>query len=136
MIELKINVKPIGKGRPRFNTYTHRTYTPPKTREYEEAIKKEFMLWYNKEDMYKEEPLEVMIRANFKIPKSYSKRQYGECVGKPYQHKPDTDNIAKAVLDALNGLAYKDDTQVVKLKVEKLYNEYEDYVYIEIKEYK
>ena len=37
--------------------------------------------------------------------------------------KPDTDNIAKSILDSLNGIAYKDDKQVVKLNVDKRYNE-------------
>jgi Holliday junction resolvase RusA-like endonuclease len=36
--------------------------------------------------------------------------------------KPDTDNIAKGVLDSLNGIAYQDDKQVVELKVNKFYN--------------
>ena len=33
--------------------------------------------------------------------------------------KPDIDNIVKAVLDALNEVAYRDDTQVVELQVRK-----------------
>jgi len=37
--------------------------------------------------------------------------------------KPDTDNIAKSILDSLNGIAYKDDKQVVMLTVEKWYAE-------------
>lgn len=37
--------------------------------------------------------------------------------------KPDTDNIAKSILDSLNGLAYKDDKQIVKLNVDKRYDE-------------
>jgi Holliday junction resolvase RusA-like endonuclease len=37
--------------------------------------------------------------------------------------KPDTDNIAKSILDSLNGIAYKDDKQAVKLTVEKRYDE-------------
>ena len=37
--------------------------------------------------------------------------------------KPDIDNIAKCVLDALNKLAYRDDTQVVTLRMEKHYGE-------------
>jgi Holliday junction resolvase RusA-like endonuclease len=36
---------------------------------------------------------------------------------------PDTDNIAKSVLDALNKVAYKDDSCVVDLIVEKWYSE-------------
>lgn len=37
--------------------------------------------------------------------------------------KPDTDNIAKSILDSLNGIAYKDDKQVTRLTVEKRYDE-------------
>lgn len=37
--------------------------------------------------------------------------------------KPDTDNIAKIILDSLNGIAYKDDKQVIRLQVEKRYAE-------------
>ena len=41
-----------------------------------------------------------------------------------YNHTPDTDNIAKIVLDSLNGIAYKDDSQVTALKVIKQYGEH------------
>jgi Holliday junction resolvase RusA-like endonuclease len=37
--------------------------------------------------------------------------------------KPDTDNIAKSILDSLNNIAYLDDKQVVKLEVEKYYSD-------------
>lgn len=37
--------------------------------------------------------------------------------------KPDTDNIAKSILDSLNGIAYLDDKQVIRLTVEKWYAE-------------
>ena len=37
--------------------------------------------------------------------------------------KPDIDNIAKTVLDALNSVAYRDDTQVVELQLRKQYSE-------------
>ena len=36
-----------------------------------------------------------------------------------HSKKPDLDNIAKAVLDSLNGIIYYDDAQVVRLVVEK-----------------
>lgn len=35
--------------------------------------------------------------------------------------KPDTDNISKIILDALNGLAYYDDNQVTDLTIYKQY---------------
>lgn len=46
--------------------------------------------------------------------------------------KPDIDNIVKVVLDALNGLAYKDDTQVVRVLAQKSYY-YQSYVEVQIK---
>ena len=37
--------------------------------------------------------------------------------------KPDCDNIAKIILDALNGLAYKDDKDIVSCLIEKWYGD-------------
>ena len=48
--------------------------------------------------------------------------------------KPDIDNIAKIILDALNKLAFQDDSQIIKLNIEKAYAE-EPKVYIKIEEY-
>lgn len=36
--------------------------------------------------------------------------------------KPDVDNVLKAVLDALNGVAYKDDSRVVHVAASKFYS--------------
>lgn len=67
----------------------------------------------------------VEIDAVFPIPKTWSKGKKAQAsVGKIVPDtKPDTDNIAKAVLDALNGVAYKDDSQVTELSVRKRYGE-------------
>lgn len=43
------------------------------------------------------------------------------------------DNIAKAILDALNGIAYKDDAQIIELEVNKMYGE-ENKIYVELEE--
>ncbi len=48
--------------------------------------------------------------------------------------KPDIDNIAKVILDALNKLAFKDDNQITKLSIEKVYSE-EEKVYVKVEEY-
>ena len=48
--------------------------------------------------------------------------------------KPDVDNIAKSVLDAMNKLAFKDDNQVTKISVEKRFSQ-EEKVEIRIEEY-
>ena len=43
-------------------------------------------------------------------------------MGQPYTKKPDIDNIAKAILDGLNGIAYGDDNQISELEIQKLYD--------------
>lgn len=83
------------------------------------------------------DPFENAIRAEIKvfmpIPKSDSKKKRElKLSGKirPTM-KPDNDNIAKSVLDALNGVAYLDDKQIVELAVDKKYGE-EPYVYVKL----
>ena len=48
--------------------------------------------------------------------------------------KPDIDNIAKIILDALNKLAFNDDNQITKLNIEKIYSE-EEKIYVKIENY-
>ena len=36
--------------------------------------------------------------------------------------KPDIDNVLKLVLDALNEVAYKDDTQVIEVECKKFFS--------------
>ena len=80
-------------------------------------------------------PLEVHIIAYYEIPKSISKKKKQEMLEDKIRPtiKPDTDNIAKSILDSLNGIAYKDDKQIVSLKVDKYYAEIPS-VFVEIKE--
>lgn len=65
------------------------------------------------------------ITAYYGIPKSASKRTRADMLSRYIRpaKKPDLDNVAKIVLDSLNGLAYKDDAAVVELVVEKFYSE-------------
>ena len=49
------------------------------------------------------------------LPRSWSKRKRAEFNGGWAPHKPDTGNIALAVCDALSGVLYEDDRQVVEL---------------------
>ena len=69
--------------------------------------------------------LSIVIEAHFSIPKSVSKKNRAlmiERVLRPVK-KPDGDNIIKVVCDALNGLAYHDDAQIVDMVVRKYYAE-------------
>lgn len=114
--------KPQGKARPRFTRSGH-TYTPGSTAAYEERVK----LAYRQAGGGKLSGFVfVDILAVFTVPKSYTKAQKAAAFDARYvPKKPDCDNIAKIILDALNGLAYDDDTQVVALSVEKRYGAFD-----------
>jgi Holliday junction resolvase RusA-like endonuclease len=69
-------------------------------------------------------PLTVCIYASMSIPLSWSKaKRQAALNGDIYPARPDVDNIAKTVLDGMNGVVYADDAQVTFLKVTKKYAE-------------
>lgn len=70
-------------------------------------------------------PVQVDIVATFARPKSHRTSKGGLRRGAPscYTSKPDVDNLAKMVGDALNGVLWKDDAQIVKCTVLKLWGE-------------
>lgn len=103
----------ISKGRPRF-TRSGRTYTPKKTLDYEKTIKRAYL---NKYTYLSKKSLRIKICAYLEVAKSHSKVKKQKMLANELQctKKPDVDNIVKVVLDALNKVAYQDDTQVVEL---------------------
>lgn len=116
--------QPTGKGRPRF-TRQGRAYTPAKTKVYEELI-----AGFARREMeaagWDRTPLPVKLHilAQFEIPKSWTKTKKSQALlGEITPGRPDIDNIAKAVLDALNGIVYDDDAQVAQLMVKKVYGQ-------------
>ena len=104
-----------GKGRPRFVRAKGRAYTPDKTAEAMAAIR---AAWTDETDEKAPSgtPVTVAIVTLRPLPKSRPKKVKREAD----TVKPDADNIAKCVLDALNGVAWDDDTQVTRLSVLKL----------------
>ena len=71
--------------------------------------------------------MSVTINAYFAIPKSFSKKKQQEAKDGLIRPtvKPDCDNIAKNINDALNGIVYPDDKQIIRLEVNKYYSENE-----------
>lgn len=136
-IKFEINTKAKGKARPRFRRigkYVN-TYTPKTTVEYENLVKEAFKKKAGRTIILLDSDIEVSVKiiAYFSPPKSISKKLRLNLIENRigYLKKPDGDNIAKAICDALNGIAYKDDNQITKLEVQKLYGE-EDKVLVEI----
>ena len=121
-IKFRIEGKVQAKQRPRLGRYG--TYTPTQTKGFENWVKLSFI---NKYPNFKplEEALRVKIYTYYEIPKSTSKKRKIEMSSDLIRPtiKPDTDNIAKSILDSLNKIAYLDDKQVVDLEVHKFYNE-------------
>jgi Holliday junction resolvase RusA-like endonuclease len=126
MIVYSVYGEPIGKGRPRFAKRGNfvSTYTPQKTKTYEDEIR-----LMAKAAMGGSEPLEtpvtVAIYIRVGIPASFSKQKRKDALAnieRPTK-KPDIDNIAKCFLDAMNGIVYLDDKQVVSLHITKVYAE-------------
>jgi len=109
------------KARPR---YTGKfVYTPVATKNYEVLVKELFISKYG--SVMLDGAVQAVITAYFSIPKSTSKKNREKMINKEIlpKKKPDLDNIAKAILDSLNKIAYIDDSQVTKLVVEKYYSE-------------
>ena len=65
----------------------------------------------------------MTIKAFYTPPESWSKVKKLRHIGKSKITTPDTDNIIKAVLDGLNGLAYKDDNIVSEIVSGKYYGD-------------
>ena len=124
MISFTVEGTAVPKQRPRISG--HRAYTPKRTKDYEERVLNAFRSSYG--GFYpafgKDTPVRICISVIQEIPKSWSKKkrlqaELGNIV--PLSRNGDIDNIAKSILDALNGFAYEDDCQVTTLIVTKQY---------------
>ncbi len=133
--EFEVPGKIIGKGRPRLNTNTGIIYTPTKTKDYETLVEQYYLLKYPKINQLQGR-LKVSILAYFSIPKTTKKTEINEMLENNISptKKPDIDNIVKVILDSMNKFAFKDDTQITKLEIEKRYG-LEEKVYVKIEEY-
>jgi len=124
IVTYQVEGNPVGKGRPKFARRGNfvSTYTPTKTRDYEDLIKDAARKAMGSNELL-ETPVTVAIYITVPIPQSYSKKRTEACLSgseRPIK-KPDIDNVAKCFLDAMNEIVYKDDTQVLTLHIAKVY---------------
>lgn len=120
MVKFTIPGEPMAKQRPKHGNGN--TYTPDKTVNYETFIKEIYISGSNNRF---DGEIEINVKAYFKIPKSESKKRKKAMEMQEIRptKKPDGDNILKIICDALNNIAYHDDSHIVKATVEKLYSE-------------
>lgn len=125
MTTFSVDADPVGKQRARYAKRGNfvQAYTPEKTRTYETLIKEAGI-----QAMGTSEPLETPVTLylyiRMPIPKSYSKKRVEACLNGSEQpiKKPDASNILKSVEDGLNGVVYKDDSQIINIHVTKVYS--------------
>lgn len=116
--------EPRGKGRPRFARRGNfvRTYTDEKTQSYEGKIATMALAtrpagW----TAFAAPAFAVSMCCRFGIPASASAKKRGAMIGEPCSKKPDADNILKSVCDALNGIAWMDDSAVTHVAMHKVW---------------
>lgn len=120
-IVFEVPGEPRGKGRPRFSG--GHAYTDSETRAYENKI-----IAYYRQQLHgyrwsDEAFISIEVTAVLPIPKRATQAaRAGMQTGRILpSRKPDVDNVLKVVLDALNGVAYKDDARVVAVSAKKIY---------------
>lgn len=131
--------EPVAKGRPRFRVCGKyvQTYTPGKTKAFEKLVANYYQTAAGGHKYEAGIPLAVTVTFGMKIPISLTKKARTEILEGKRQHtvKPDLDNLVKAILDALNGIAWHDDAQIVELHIAKKYVQ-SPHIFISLHEYK
>lgn len=126
-IHFTVPGKPRGKQRPRVTR--HGSFTPKETQKYEADVKAAFYAARREAerekgiifDLTKITRVSVHFVAWFPVPESWTKAKKQSAYGQPHTSKPDLDNIAKIILDALNGVAFPDDAMVTYTSAKKCY---------------
>jgi Holliday junction resolvase RusA-like endonuclease len=142
-IKFRYDGEAVGKGRPRVKILRKgdkvfpQLYTPEKTKAFEEALRFEFLAQNCEQTpvFEKDIPLQMSLTIGVAIPKSYPKKKHALCRDRVLAPtgKPDIDNVIKSVADSLNGEAFADDSQLVRIYAERFYSE-EPFVEVEIRE--
>lgn len=135
-MKLTIPVAPQPQSRPRFTArgrYVH-AYENKKITMYKRMVAATYQSYFGAVKPT-EKAIAVDVVFYRPVQKSISKierqrRLTGESLP---AIKPDIDNYVKAILDALNGVAFRDDKQIISLNAKKLYSD-KPRTEIEIKE--
>lgn len=105
----------VPQGRPRVVRIGGRTiaYDPPKSKAYKALVRQCAAQNAPKEPLDGAVTLDVRIYRS--VPKSWNKKKRDAALAGVIQPttKPDVSNVVKGIEDALNGIWYKDDSQIV-----------------------
>lgn len=123
VVDFVVPGRPVGKGRPRLGA-GGRVYTPRETTLAEQAIRE---AWINAGSVrLPDGPIQLRVTLGCERPQGHFKKDgtlSTEGLRHPYpaRQKPDLDNAVKLTMDALNSRAWRDDVQVVKLTVDRVW---------------
>lgn len=124
VVTFTVDGPPHGKGRPRFRRFGNfvSTYTDAKTKSYEDAAKDAAKVAMGSSPPI-ESPVRLDLIIRLPVPKSYAKKRAEACLnGSEWPtKKPDWDNVAKSIADAMNDVVFLDDTQIVIARIVKVY---------------
>ncbi|PJO37598.1 RusA family crossover junction endodeoxyribonuclease [Delftia acidovorans] len=124
MITFTVPGQPVGKGRPRIGKVGQhaRMFTPAKTVNYEGLVAHAASIAMAGRALL-EGAMDVHLLINCQVPASWSRKKQQQALAGAIRPttKPDIDNIEKAVYDAINGVVWKDDVQVVDVVKTKRY---------------
>jgi len=124
-LKFKIPIVPMGQARARAarrGNHIH-MYSSPKSVEYKESLQHYLINQLPEGFKIPDIDVDIMVFAAFCMPmlRSWSQKKRGKHLDKPHTKKPDIDNLVKALFDAMNGIVWKDDSQVACLNVSKHY---------------
>ena len=125
IVTFEVEGDPVPKGRPRFARRGQfvQTYTDSKTIEYETRVATLARLAIGSSEPLKGH-LTVYLYLRYGVPASYTKKRKEACLnGVEYPKKIDIDNVYKSITDAMNGIVYTDDSQIVEAHITKVYAE-------------
>lgn len=113
----------VAKGRAR-TLKSGRSYTPAKTANYAARVAQIGKMAMGDAPLI-EGPLSLSLMVHLPIPASWSRaKREGALKGTVWPvSRPDVDNYAKNVLDALNGVVWADDSAVVSITCTKVYSD-------------
>ena len=108
--------------RPRFNSKTKAVFEKAEVKEYKAKIIEAFEESGGK--VYERDvPLRMSVVVYMRVPRSASfKKQIDLIENHRPTKRPDTDNFYKVIADALNGIAYYDDSQIVSTYITKFWS--------------
>ena len=123
LVSFTVPGEPVAKGRPIFRANGF-AYTPEKTANYETLVKWEYHRQTGGHKFPDNAELGMRVEAFFEIPKSKPKKTQHDMEIGVIRHtkRPDADNLIKAIADALNHIAYNDDSAICYVEATKKYS--------------